>query len=149
LAGRLSSADVRFEFRRELSSLQKVLRKLTHLMGLLAGDYPEIAKYEGEQAGPDAGQSQQLLAPFQFGIRERMLVADAEREQINTSEAADIKARREHYAAEKGKTTGAEKGNDGAAVGEGMNAVGLSISGGGIRSATFALGVVQQLRARG
>jgi hypothetical protein len=60
---------------------------------------------------------------------------DPAREQINQLEAAEIKARRARY-----RITGASEGED---------AVGLSISGGGIRSATFALGVVQQLAHEG
>jgi len=61
LSGRLSSADVRFQFRRELSDLQVVLRKLTHLSGLLAGDNPQIAREEEEHAGPGPTRSPGLL----------------------------------------------------------------------------------------
>ena len=142
LTGRLSSADVRFQFRRELSNLQTKLRKLTHLMGILAGDNPQIAREEEEQAGPAASRSQELLAPLRFGIEEGMRGPNPTRERINALEAAEIKARRNHYALAEGK------GVDGA-KGEGVDAVGLSISGGGIRSATFALGVVQQLAREG
>jgi hypothetical protein len=149
LAGRLSSADVRFEFRRELSSLQKVLRKLTHLMGLLAGDNPQIARDEERQAGPDTTQPSELLAPLEFGIKEGMRDPNSQREQINTLEATEIQARREHYAPKEEEGADGAEDKDVAIVAEGMDAVGLSISGGGIRSATFALGVVQQLARKG
>jgi len=136
LAGRLSNADVRFHFRRELSDLQLVLRKLTHLIGLLAGDDPQIAREEEEQAGPTTTRSRRgLFAPLAFGIAEGMRGLNSTRDQINQSEAAEIQARRQNYQLE----------NKDAVI----DAVGLSISGGGIRSATFALGVVQQLARKG
>lgn len=139
LAGRLSSADIRFHFRRELFDLQVVLRKLTHLMGLLAGDNEVIAQEAGTQSGPIPTLSPELLAELEFGIQEGNRGTDSDRDNINKSEAAEIQARRNHYAKKMGV----------AAVGEGVNAMGLSISGGGIRSATFALGVVQQLAREG
>jgi tetratricopeptide (TPR) repeat protein len=117
LAGRLSSADVRFEFRRELSSLQVVLRKLTHLMGLLAGDSAVITWEEEKQAGPDPTRCSELLAPLQFGIEEGVRGTDTKREDINKLEAAVIKARREHYAREMEEGAGSVKGKDDAAIG--------------------------------
>lgn len=149
LDGRLSSADVRFQFRRELSNLQTDLRKLTHLMGILAGDNPQIAREEEEHAGPAASRSQELFAPLRFGIEDGMRGTDLKRERINAMEAAEIKARRNHYALAGGGRVDGPKTDDDAGRGEGVDAVGLSISGGGIRSATFALGILQQLGRKG
>lgn len=133
LAGRLSSADVRYKFRRELAELQVTLRKLAHLLGLLAGDDPLIAREEEEQAGPTPPPGRELFEPLAFGIEGGMRGTDSVRDRINDAEAEEIEARRRVYRIDGGR----------------LDAVGLSISGGGIRSATFALGVVQQLAHRG
>jgi hypothetical protein len=64
-------------------------------------------------------------------------IADAgvdNRDDINQAEGAEIRVRREFY---------------GSPAAEGTNAVGMALSGGGIRSATFALGVVQAFARRG
>ncbi len=156
LAGRLSSADVRFDFRRELSVLQTVLRRFTHLMGVLAEDNEVIAREEGELVSPSATQPSKLLDQLKFGIEEDMWGTDPNRVDIKTLEAGAIEGRRKHYADELKKAASGAKvevvsavNEDGAAVGNDTDAVGLSISGGGIRSATFALGVVQQLARKG
>jgi hypothetical protein len=61
LAGRLSSADVRFQFRRELSNLQTDLRKLTHLMGILAGDIRRSPGKKNRQGRLPVGSKSCLL----------------------------------------------------------------------------------------
>jgi hypothetical protein len=70
----------------------------------------------------------------QCGIETRASGRISNSEEINRSEKAEVAARRARYSI-------------GTPVG--MNAVGLALSGGGIRSATFCLGVVQVLVARG
>lgn len=133
--GRLSSADVRFQFRRELAALQPNLRELTHLLALLAGEAPEIATAEAEVAAATTIPVPRFWDELPFGIGEGTRGLEAVRVQINEKEAEEVKARRGFYS-----LSNADRSTD---------AVGLSISGGGIRSATFALGVVQQLAGKG
>lgn len=135
VGGLLSSADVRFQFRRELSDLQLVLRNFTRLMGLLTGDLPQIVEAEAQMTRPVVNRIATLWDPLAFGIAEGMRGTDHVRPRINENEAKEIKSRRNHY------SLGGE--------GDREDAVGLSISGGGIRSATFALGVIQQLARNG
>ena len=126
--GRLSSADVRFDFRRELTSLQSVLRDFTRLLGLLAGD--ETLMEQAEYEAAERNQLSNLWDRLPFGID----TADtkyANAAKINEKERDEVSKRRATYLL--------------STSGEPTDAIGLSISGGGIRSATFALGVVQHL----
>ena len=125
--GRLSGLDDKYEFRQELEKVQKELREFTTLLGILAGDFDETAHYEGKTSSKGENKnSQGLFDSLPFGIPDN--------DPINQDELQSISARREHYKIDTEK---------------GMNAVGLAISGGGIRSATFALGVVTQLARKG
>ncbi|HEX8457046.1 MAG TPA: patatin-like phospholipase family protein [Pyrinomonadaceae bacterium] len=135
LSGLLSSADVRFQFRRELSDLQLVLRKFTHLMGLLADDLPQLAEAEAQPATSKADGLPRLWDSLPFGVAAGTKSDNPVCAQIDEKEAEAIKLRRAYYSL--------------AGVGQGVDAVGLSISGGGIRSATFALGVIEQLARKG
>jgi hypothetical protein len=74
-----------------------------------------------------------VLQPIRFGIAPTLLIDPAKVDAINKSESEAVRQRRKH------REVGAP---------EGMNAVGLALSGGGIRSATFCLGVVQVLAER-
>jgi hypothetical protein len=104
-------------------------------MGLLAGDPPQIAGAEAQLTELEADGISALWNPLPFGIADGMRGTDPVRTQINKKEAEEIKARRVYYSL--------------GAKGEETDAVGLSLSGGGIRSATFALGVIQQLARKG
>ncbi|NDD64091.1 MAG: hypothetical protein EBZ36_08960, partial [Acidobacteria bacterium] len=127
--GRLSGLDDKYEFRQELEKVQKDLREFTTLLGILAGDLDEIARYEGKAPSESDDKKEDPLGEaIEFGI------VDPALKGLNEAELQDISARREHY------QINTEKG---------VNAVGLAISGGGIRSATFALGVVTQLARKG
>jgi hypothetical protein len=68
-----------------------------------------------------------------FGITKSSLIPDLTVDAINAAEAAAVAARRTKYHIDKPA---------------GMSAVGLGLSGGGIRSATFCLGVTQVLAER-
>jgi hypothetical protein len=127
--GRLSGLDDKYEFRLELEKVQKDLRKFTTLLGLLAGDLAEIARFEGQDP-PNGENHNSLFTPLPFGIPGD----DPTIFNLNQAELQDVSARREHC------SIGTAKG---------QNAVGLAISGGGIRSATFALGVLTQLARNG
>ena len=130
--GLLSSADVRYEFRRELAERQEKLRAFTHLLGLLAKDTPEIAHAESQPIRSEPETVDGLWNSLAFGIAEGMPRTDEVLLEINPAEFQDIIARRTKYGLQ-----GTE------------DAIGLAVSGGGIRSATFALGVIQQLARKG
>lgn len=132
VAGRLSSSDTCHRFRRELTELQVTLRLFMRLLGHLA---------EGEdfKAGTESGiedtvvyEDYNLGDDLTFGVTGSQIPirsADA----IDAAEQPEVLARRTHYGL-------VDEDND-----PSKNAVGLAISGGGIRSATFSLGVVQYL----
>lgn len=131
-AGDLANLDERFRFRSELVELQTVLRAFTALLGQIAGDRDALA----------------LLAPLpltrkneatsrgriKFGIWDKGL-HPKEVDAMNAEEARLVAARRNGELID-----GATEIHD---------AVGLAISGGGIRSATFALGVTKVLARHG
>lgn len=132
--GRLSSADVRYLFRQELAELQKQLRLFTHLLGLLAGYGTLVVKQEESGSMQSSKAPDGLWKPVPFGIADDPLTKQWATE-INAKERAEILERRRFYNVE-----GREQPSD---------ALGLALSGGGIRSATFALGVVQVLARKG
>lgn len=131
-AGDLESLDQRIRFRSELIETQTVLRAFASLFGQIAGDrdaprlldpMPAIKKNESTSSGR-----------IKYGIWNAGQ-RPQEIEALNAAEVVLIAARRATAPVD------AETGiND---------AVGLAISGGGIRSATFALGVTQVLARRG
>src|SRR5258708_2335860 len=93
LDGRLTSADVRFDFRRELAALQLVLREFTRLLGFLTGD---ITVTEQETDVSSSEQPHGLWDPLPFGIdlgRSRYDNASA----INAKEEEEISKRRAVY----------------------------------------------------
>jgi hypothetical protein len=132
--GRLSNADVRFRFRAELNALQLWLRKYTELLAILVGEPATVVRSEWD-SGASAAEDQGCWEALPFEIAAEMWNGGDNRTDINAAEAEAILLRRQFYYV----------ANTDAAV----NAVGLSISGGGIRSATFGLGVVQTLARRG
>jgi hypothetical protein len=138
--GALASADVRFLFRRELAALQPSLRTFTRLLGLIAGDDPHVVEAEAAPTVPTSNAMPKLWDPLPCGIAAGTRGIDASRDAINTKEAEEISARRNFY----GLHSGYKKSGD-----HEIDAVGLAISGGGIRSATFALGIIQQLARKG
>lgn len=131
-AGDLANLDERFRFRSELVDLQTVLRAFTAVLGQIAGDRDALA----------------LLAPLpltekneatsrgriKFGIWEKGQ-HPKEVDAMNAEEARLVAARR--------------NGEPVDGVTDMHDAVGLAISGGGIRSATFALGVTKVLARHG
>lgn len=134
LSGELRSLDVRYEFRRELSSLQMTMRALSTALGVIAGDSGSDTSATVSPAGlapeqPSSGQRQDPV----YGVPETGPWKSQIRE-MNEAEARFIQKRRR--VAESDSTPL-------------QNVVGLAISGGGLRSATFALGIVQVLARRG
>lgn len=131
-AGDLASLDQRFHFRWELAELQTVLRAFTAVLGQIAGDPDARALLEPlPSTGRDDATSRGRI---KFGIRERSQ-HPREIDALNAEEVRLLAARR--------------AGETAATATEVHDAVGLAISGGGIRSATFALGVTQVMARRG
>ena len=129
--GRLASRDGADAFRGELAKLQVTLRRF-------AADLHEMAygqRVEDVLTPPavSAAELAAVLASVPFGIAGGGS-APSNAAAIDTDEAAAVAARRAHYKI---------------ATPDRMDAVGLALSGGGIRSATFCLGVVQVLAERG
>lgn len=120
--GRLRSTDECLKFRAELQSIQQVLRELAQELAAIAGmQCPQIA--DGLQ--PPLPSTE----PLRYGIPSQ--------DQINETERDAVESRRQRLRSP-GQTLG-EAGTD---------AIGLALSGGGIRSATFSLGVLQTLAAK-
>ncbi|MEJ0038947.1 MAG: hypothetical protein WDO68_23260 [Gammaproteobacteria bacterium] len=118
-SGNFLNPALRREFRAELQRLKKEL-----------GSYvTELAKLSGHAMKPDDDSQRpapSLGGAVKFGIERPF----KERDDLNAAERAHISQRRQ-------KTASASKSED--------NGIGLALSGGGIRSATFCLGVVQTL----
>lgn len=130
-AGRLDSLDGADEFRGELELLRVELRTEARRFHEMAYGHPAD---DAETPLPILeDELSALFAGLKFGIRgEQAGVVMAEK--INASEAMEVSARRK---------------NHGIATADGTDAVGLAFSGGGIRSATFCLGVAQVLADKG
>jgi hypothetical protein len=131
LEGWLNSRDGADEFRRDLATVQEKLRQFAgNLHQIAYGTAYVDALTPPVIAGPEV---RDLFQAVPFGIPQSPLIPPAVADAINDSEAEAVHRRRV-----KQKVDAPEK----------MNAVGLALSGGGIRSATFCLGVVQVLASR-
>lgn len=122
-AGRLDGTDASFHFRTELLEIQHVLRRFCALLEAMAGMSPSLLV---EQGAVD-GHAEYLEA---FAIHAVQDDAEGSLARLIDAEVVSIRERR----------------NEDGPV---LNGVGLALSGGGIRSATFALGVVTELARRG
>ncbi|MGE1153035.1 patatin-like phospholipase family protein [Pseudomonas kitaguniensis] len=127
-AGVLDSKDGANEFRIDLNILRLKLIEFCEQLQLMA--YGEICKDKITPPVVNLDDLEKCFTPIEFGIPNDILGKVHNFCDINTSEAAEIQARRKYYSINKPERT---------------DAVGLSLSGGGIRSATFCLGVVQVL----
>lgn len=128
--GRLKARDGCNEFRGDLEAVRDTLRKFATELHQMA--YGEPLR---DQVAPDVMKDKDLedcLAELQSGIRADKLIDTDTANKINEAEGVAIAARRRHYQIPEHR----------------KNAVGLGLSGGGIRSATFCLGVVQVLAER-
>ncbi|HJW23503.1 MAG TPA: hypothetical protein VJ576_01285 [Rhodocyclaceae bacterium] len=133
--GRLASTDVRFSFRIELDELRSHLLQFSRLLGILAEDPEAELADVGETETDQCHVSDKLWESVKFGLSAAPGTGDNATPAINAAEKSDIRARRLHYGCANAESD--------------VDAVGLAISGGGIRSAIFALGVVQTLARRG
>ena len=138
-SGRFLSPALRRQFRVELQGVARELTSPVEALARLSGHATASGRRRGQGLTPSLG------GPIQIGI-ERPFKARAQsgedpaydetlkvRDDINRAERAHIAQRR-------------QKADHVSAPDE--NGIGLALSGGGIRSATFCLGVVQTLAAR-
>ncbi|MBW0238370.1 hypothetical protein [Pseudomonas sp. D1HM] len=131
-AGLLDSKDGANDFRVDLASLQVKLVSFCESLQIMA-----YGTKQTDRKTPSVIDDEDIkgcFAPVTFGINKFGSGSIANADDINSTEEAEINARRNHYGIDK-------------PVGE--DAVGMSLSGGGIRSATFCLGVVQVIAERG
>lgn len=129
IAGELKTRDGAAEFRSDLGALRLRLRDFADTLHRMAygSDFSDLET-------PPIISSEMLTRIFDdlpYGIPARHLFDDPVHKKINESEASEIATRR---------GTGDEKIS---------NAVGLALSGGGIRSASFCLGACQSLADHG
>ncbi len=131
--GRLRARDGADEFRADLAAVQTKLRKFAKELHAMA--YGAEAEEALTPAALPPSELDACFANLRFGIVGGHTISDdAVVGAINDAEANEVDLRREQY-----KILTASR----------LNAVALSLSGGGIRSATFCLGVVQTLAERG
>ena len=148
--GQLNSRDGANEFREDLEAVQVKLRTF-------AGELHRMAY---GTAGSDAltpaaladAELERCLKDLPYGIARTGLIPDAMVDAINAKEAAAVAARRKRCKAKAKPEPEADSGPKPEPQSEpepaATNAVGLGLSGGGIRSATFCLGVTQVLAER-
>lgn len=145
-AGRLDGRDGADEFRGELLEVQEKLREFASELHEMA--YGKSHKDALTPPVMSDADMQALFEPLAFGFTapesSRVTAADAKR--IADEEAVAVHARRKWVVQHPETKPAAVKAY---APTEGQDAVGLALSGGGIRSATFSLGVVQVLAAKG
>jgi hypothetical protein len=134
LRGVLSALDATDEFRAQLSTLQKILREFDDLLIHLRDNSPPPAAHD-QESDAATGIVTEMHQAIPWGIPKRFggIDDDAKVTAINDAERVAIRARRVHYLQNADKA----------------HAVALALSGGGIRSATFSLGVLVALAKRG
>src|SRR5271167_92438 len=130
--GRLDSRDGADEFRADLADLQIKLREFALDMQMMA--YGSGTAEELTPGAMAADDLHEICADVPFGLDKGLSIPDDIVNAVNGDEGAEVGARRTAH---------------GIATPKGMNAAGVALSGGGIRSATFCLGVMQVLADRG
>src|SRR5215203_5111495 len=127
--GRLGALDASDEFRAELGRLQRTLRSLDTALRLVTG----APGYEpgGDRLGPEADQIEGRISRPVAWRPAGIALGDTDCDPLATAEKRAVGVRRDHYGV---------NGRDWAA--------GIALSGGGIRSATFSMGVMAALARR-
>ena len=128
ITGGLDNEDIRHEFRLELIDLQDKLLAFQRLMGLLAegDDFRDDSAESGAEKQQQFPLGDDILPSGLLGIEQPVMWK---------CENAEVLSRRRFVLGSESATA--------------PNLVGMAISGGGIRSATFALGVVERLAESG
>lgn len=131
-SGLLDSKDGANNFRADLARLQVRLIEFSQALQLMA--YGK--QIPDEIASQVIGENEisHCFVPIKFGLEVAAASSIPNAAEINAAEAAEIIVRRNYYQIHRSA---------------GIDAIGLSLSGGGIRSSTFCLGVVQVLAERG
>jgi hypothetical protein len=129
--GRLDSRDGADEFRADLAAVQITLRQFALEMQTMA--YGTATADELTPPALAASDLDDICADVAFGLDMGLSIPTTVVDDINRDERAEVQTRR---------------GKLGIATAAGINATGVALSGGGIRSATFCLGVVQVLAKR-
>jgi hypothetical protein len=131
--GALAAIDATDEFRAQLTQLQGVLKRFDNLLVKLHDENTPAAIDEGPSER-DSQITSEMAATVEYGIPINHGGIDASQaKEINECEQRAIQARRSHYGVRQ----------------DALDAAGLALSGGGIRSATFSLGVLVALAQRG
>ena len=130
--GLLDSKDGANDFRADLAMLQVRLIAFSQALQMMA-----YGKQLPDKVTPAVISDKEInscFSPVTFGLEISAASGVTNAAGINNAEAIEITARRKFYQIEKVDR---------------IDAVGISLSGGGIRSATFCLGVIQVLAERG
>jgi hypothetical protein len=131
--GVLAALDATDEFRSQLGELQSVLKRFDHLLQKIHDDKTPVVIEESPNKR-DKKIEKEMDAKVKYGIPINHGGIDASQaREINECERKAINARRSSYGVRK----------------DAADAIGLALSGGGIRSATFSLGVLVALAQRG
>lgn len=131
-AGLLDSKDGASEFRADLAAVRPKLVAFSESLQEMA--YGTRVPDAVTPAVLDEKEIDRCFEPVPFGIGAAATIPIANAKEIDRLEAAEVVSRRRYYGIHNPC---------------GTDAVGLALSGGGIRSATFCLGVVQVLAERG
>ena len=134
--GMLSSRDGGDAFRGELQELQKNLQQYAHIFHCMAYDSEWLEKNEETPQAIDKVELLKVFESLRYGIPEDESlnggIPTKKAKTINMDEEREVTGRRGNTCPD-------------LSVNEDHDAVGLAFSGGGIRSATFCLGVAQVL----
>lgn len=130
-SGALAALDATDDFRAELAALQDELARFDDLLlRIRDGKAPPPRPAEDSASGI----SDEMDRPLRWGLHVQTGGIDAPTaDAIDAAEREAVRLRRAHYDLPAGET----------------DAAGLALSGGGIRSATFSLGVLVALAERG
>ena len=130
--GLLDSKDGANDFRIDLALLQVKLVEFSRQLQLMA-----YGVYIPDEISPNVIGEVELgfcFESIEFGLEKSAASSVKNADEINQAEAAEIAGRRDFYDLK---------------IPKNMDAVGMALSGGGIRSATFCMGAVQVLAERG
>jgi hypothetical protein len=144
--GALAALDATDVFRHELANLQRYLVRFDALLTAIRDQTKLSQPQEPGNTKREADIAAEMAGDLPWGIPPQLGGLDATTAlNINKEERDAVLARRAHYAARLGLVPPAEPGKTWT---ERPHAAALAISGGGIRSATFALGVLAALARR-